>query len=186
MLFHFADEPAAFLRDGRENAPVRVQQPAHRLDECSGEAFHFADLIDDEQVGSRSIGIEDRHDIPLEARILGYAVASTDPEWFTLAPGLALRKLSEKLNLKIGDIDIFELNEAFAVVPMLAMQELKIPHEKVNIYGGAIALGHPIGASGARILGTGITALHKTGGKVGVASACNGGGEAWVIAFEKV
>jgi acetyl-CoA C-acetyltransferase len=124
--------------------------------------------------------------IPLEARILGYAVASTDPEWFTQAPALALRKLSERLNLKIGDIDIFELNEAFAVVPMLAMQELKIPHEKVNIYGGAIALGHPIGASGARILGTGIMALHKTGGRIGVASACNGGGEAWVIAFEKV
>lgn len=69
---------------------------------------------------------------------------------------------------------------------MLAMQELNIPHEKVNIYGGAIALGHPIGASGARILGTGIHALHKTGGKIGIASACNGGGEAWVIAFEKV
>ncbi len=124
--------------------------------------------------------------IPVEARILGYAVASTDPAWFTVAPGLALRKLSEKLNLKLADVDIFELNEAFAVVPMLAMQELKIPHEKVNIYGGAIALGHPIGASGARILGTGIHALHKTGGKIGVASACNGGGEAWAIAFERV
>jgi acetyl-CoA C-acetyltransferase len=124
--------------------------------------------------------------LPVEARILGYAVASTDPEWFTRAPAMALRKLSEKLDLKLADIDIFELNEAFAVVPMLAMQELNIPHEKVNIYGGAIALGHPIGASGARIIGTGVTALHKTGGKIGVASACNGGGEAWVIAFEKV
>lgn len=123
--------------------------------------------------------------IPVEARLLGYAVASTDPEWFTLAPALALRKLGEKLNLKISDIDIFELNEAFAVVPMLAMQELKIPHEKVNVYGGAIALGHPIGASGARIIGTGIHALHQTGGRIGVASACNGGGEAWVIAFER-
>ncbi len=124
--------------------------------------------------------------IPVEARLLGYAVASTDPEWFTAAPALALRQLSEKLNLKLGAIDIFELNEAFAVVPMLAMQELKIPHEKVNVWGGAIALGHPIGASGARIIGTGIHALHKTGGQVGVASACNGGGEAWAIAFEKV
>lgn len=123
--------------------------------------------------------------ISVEARILGYASAAGDPEWFTTAPVTALRNLLEKLNLKVSDVDIWEINEAFALVAMLAMRELNIPHQKVNIYGGAIALGHPIGASGARIIGTAVRALHRTGGKIGVATACIGGGEALAIAVQR-
>ncbi|MHC4609293.1 MAG: thiolase family protein [Planctomycetota bacterium] len=123
--------------------------------------------------------------IPLEGRILGYAGAATDPEWFTVAPVQALRNLSEKLNLKLADVDIFEINEAFAVVAMVAMKDLDLPHEKVNVFGGAVSIGHPIGATGARLIGTTLNALHHTGGKIGVAALCIGGGEALAIAIER-
>ena len=115
--------------------------------------------------------------IPLEGRILGYAGAATDPDWFTVAPVYALRKLSEKLDLKI--------NEAFSVVTMLALKELNLSHEKVNIFGGAVALGHPIGATGARLITTLLNGLQHTGGKLGVATLCIGGGEALAIAIER-
>ncbi|MHC4066228.1 MAG: acetyl-CoA C-acetyltransferase, partial [Planctomycetota bacterium] len=118
-------------------------------------------------------------------RILGYAGAATDPEWFTVAPVHALRNLSEKLNLKLADVDIFEINEAFAVVAMVAMKDLDLPHEKVNVFGGAVSIGHPIGATGARLIGTTLNALHHTGGKIGVAALCIGGGEALAIAIER-
>jgi len=123
--------------------------------------------------------------IPLEGRILGYAGAATEPDWFTVAPVYALRKLAEKLNLKWGDVDLFEINEAFSVVTMLALKELKLPHEKVNIFGGAVALGHPIGATGARLITTLLNGLEHTGGKLGVATLCIGGGEALAIAIER-
>jgi acetyl-CoA C-acetyltransferase len=119
-----------------------------------------------------------------QARILGYATFSREPEWFTLAPIGAIDKLLKNLSLRVEDVDLFEINEAFAVVPMAAMQELKISHEKVNVYGGAVALGHPIGASGARTLATLLNALKQRGGRIGIDALCIGGGEAVAMAVE--
>ncbi|RSZ58291.1 acetyl-CoA C-acyltransferase [Massilia atriviolacea] len=118
------------------------------------------------------------------ARIVGHSTFAQEPNLFTTAPIGALQKLFAKTGWKPSDVDLYEINEAFAAVPMAAMHELDIPHEKVNIHGGACALGHPIGASGARIIVTLLGALKKTGGKRGVASLCIGGGEATAMAFE--
>ena len=118
------------------------------------------------------------------ARIVGYARHSQEPNWFTTAPIGAISKLGKKIGWAIGDVDLFEINEAFAAVPMAAMKELGIPHSKVNIHGGACILGHPIGASGARIIVTLLGALKKTGGKRGIASLCIGGGEGTALAVE--
>ena len=120
------------------------------------------------------------------ARIVGHATNSQEPEWFTTAPVGAIDKLLKKIGWKVDEVDLFEVNEAFAVVAMAPMKELGIPHAKLNINGGATALGHPIGASGARLIVTLIHALKKTGGKRGVASLCIGGGEATAIAIELV
>jgi acetyl-CoA C-acetyltransferase len=119
-----------------------------------------------------------------QAKILGYATFSREPEWFTLAPIGALAKLLKMLSLQVSDVDLFEINEAFAVVPMAAMKELGIPHEKVNVHGGAVALGHPIGASGARTLVTLINAMQLRGARIGIDSLCIGGGEAVAVAVE--
>jgi acetyl-CoA C-acetyltransferase len=124
--------------------------------------------------------------IPAQGKVLGYATHSQEPEWFTLAPLCAIRKLLGKLGLQLADVDLFEINEAFSVVPMAAIKELRIPHEKVNVYGGAVAMGHPIGASGARVLVTLLSALKQRGGRIGVASLCVGGGEAVALAVERV
>ncbi|HCY61411.1 MAG TPA: acetyl-CoA C-acetyltransferase [Oxalobacteraceae bacterium] len=118
------------------------------------------------------------------ARILGHARHSQAPEWFTTAPVGAIAKLYSKVGWSTAEVDLFEINEAFAVVPMAAMKEHNIPHEKVNVHGGACALGHPIGASGARIIVSLIGALQRTGGKRGVASLCIGGGEGTAMAIE--
>ncbi len=120
------------------------------------------------------------------ARILGYTTFSREPEWFTLAPLGAVEKLLRMLGLKVADVDLFEINEAFAVVPMAVMKDLAIPHEKVNVHGGAVALGHPIGASGARTLVTLLHALKQRGGRIGVNSLCIGGGEAVAMAVEMI
>ena len=119
-----------------------------------------------------------------QARILGYATYSREPEWFTLAPIGAIARLLQNLSLQANDVDLFEINEAFAVVPMATMKELDIPHEKVNVHGGAIALGHPIGASGARTLVTLLNAMKQRGARVGVDALCIGGGEAVAMAVE--
>ena len=119
-----------------------------------------------------------------EAKILGYAAYSREPQWFTLAPIGAIDKLLKALSLTVKDVDLFEINEAFSVVPMAAMKELNIPHEKVNVNGGAVALGHPIGASGARTLVTLLNALKQRGGRLGINSLCIGGGEAVAMAVE--
>jgi acetyl-CoA C-acetyltransferase len=119
-----------------------------------------------------------------QARILGYAMFAREPEWFTLAPLGAIEKLLSMLALKAAQVDLFEINEAFSVVPMVAMKELAIPHEKVNVNGGAVALGHPIGASGARTLVTLIHALKQRGGKVGIDALCIGGGMSVAMAIE--
>lgn len=118
------------------------------------------------------------------ARVVGSATHSQEPEWFTIAPIGAIRKLLDKVNWSVETTDLFEINEAFSAVTMAAMKDLEIPAEKTNIYGGAVALGHPIGCSGARILVTLLTALKRTGGKRGIASLCIGGGEAVALAVE--
>jgi acetyl-CoA C-acetyltransferase len=119
-----------------------------------------------------------------EAKILGYASFAREPEWFTLAPIGAIQRLLKILSLTVPDVDLFEINEAFSVVPMAAMHELAIPHDKINVNGGAVALGHPIGASGARTLVTLINALKQRGGKIGVNSLCVGGGMGVAMAIE--
>ncbi len=118
------------------------------------------------------------------ARILGYASFAREPEWFTLAPVGAMQKLLTQLNWQAKDVDLYEINEAFAAVPMAAIKDLGLDHQKVNVNGGACALGHPIGATGARILTTLLYALRARGKKRGIASLCIGGGEATAIAIE--
>jgi len=118
------------------------------------------------------------------ATVIGHATHAQEPGWFTTAPVGAMRKLFERTGWSAGEVDLYEINEAFAVVTMAAMQEHGLPHERVNVHGGACALGHPIGASGARLLVTLIGALRKRGLKRGVASLCIGGGEATAMAVE--
>jgi acetyl-CoA C-acetyltransferase len=120
------------------------------------------------------------------ARILGYTSFALEPEWFTLAPVGAIRKLLTRLDLQASDVDLYEVNEAFAVVAMAAIKDLELDHARVNVNGGACALGHPIGATGARILTTLIHALKSRGKRRGIASLCIGGGEATAIAIELV
>jgi acetyl-CoA C-acetyltransferase len=120
------------------------------------------------------------------ARVVGHATNALAPNEFTTAPVGAIRKLLDKNGWKVADVDLFEINEAFAAVPMAAMHELDIPHARVNVHGGACALGHPIGASGARIIVTLLGALKERGGKRGVAALCIGGGEATAIGVELV
>jgi len=121
-----------------------------------------------------------------KAVILGHSTHAQEPEWFTTAPVSAMQKLLAGLNMTAGDMDLFEVNEAFAVVTMAAMKELDLPHDKVNVHGGACALGHPIGASGARILVTLLAALEQYDLKRGMASLCIGGGEATAMAIERM
>jgi acetyl-CoA C-acetyltransferase len=118
------------------------------------------------------------------AVVAGHATHAQEPGWFTTAPVAAIRKLLERTNWSAKQVDLYEINEAFAVVAMAAMKEHGLPHDKVNVHGGACALGHPIGASGARILVTLVGALRKYGLKRGVASLCIGGGEATAMAIE--
>jgi acetyl-CoA C-acetyltransferase len=120
------------------------------------------------------------------AVVVGQSTHAQEPGWFTTAPVGAIRKLFDRTGWSAKDVDLYEINEAFAVVTMAAMQEHGLPHDKVNVHGGACALGHPIGASGARILVTLIGALRKYGLRRGVASLCIGGGEATAMALELV
>ena len=120
------------------------------------------------------------------ARIVGHATQSQDPSEFTLAPIGAMTNLFNKTGWSAADVDLFEINEAFAMVAMLAMREHGLDHAKVNIYGGACAQGHPVGSTGSRIIITLINALQQTGGKRGVASLCIGGGEATAVAIELI
>jgi acetyl-CoA C-acetyltransferase len=123
--------------------------------------------------------------VPL-AKIVAYATHSQEPQWFTTAPVGAIRKLFDKTGWDGKSTDLFEINEAFAVVAMAAMHDLGLPHDKVNVHGGACALGHPLGASGARIMVTLLGALEKHGKKRGIAALCIGGGEATAIALERL
>ncbi len=120
------------------------------------------------------------------ARIVSFADAAQEPQWFTTAPILAAPKALERAGLKVADIDYFEVNEAFAVVPMAFNHDLGVDTHKVNVFGGSVAIGHPLGASGARIVTTLNTVLHQNGGSLGLATLCNGGGGASAIIIEKV
>lgn len=119
------------------------------------------------------------------AKVVATATFAQDPKWFTTAPVGAIKKACAAANLTVEQIDLFEINEAFAAVTMVAMKDLKIPHEKVNVHGGACALGHPIGASGARVLTTLVHALHLHNKKYGLATLCIGGGEAVAVIVER-
>ena len=118
------------------------------------------------------------------ARLVSYASHAQAPEWFTTAPGPSIQKALDRAGWKVSDVDLFEINEAFACVTMAAMKDLNLPHDRVNVNGGACALGHPIGATGARLITTLVHALIKRGLKRGVASQCIGGGEACAVAIE--
>jgi acetyl-CoA C-acetyltransferase len=123
--------------------------------------------------------------LPIAARVVAHAAHAHEPGLFTTAPVPAIQKVLKKAGWSVDDVDLFEVNEAFAVVAMIAERDLGIDRAKLNVNGGACALGHPIGASGARIIATLISALEASGGKKGVASLCIGGGEATAIALER-
>ena len=120
------------------------------------------------------------------ARILGHSVHAQAPNWFTTAPVGAVEKLLKKTGWSVKDVDLWEVNEAFAAVTMAAMHEFKLPHEIVNVNGGAVALGHPIGASGARIVATLLHELARREGRYGLATLCLGGGGSVAMAFERI
>jgi acetyl-CoA C-acetyltransferase len=170
----------------RKVSPDKIAKlkPAFRADgtitaaSASANADGAAALV----LSRRSIA--ERDGMPVLAEIKGHATHSHEPAWYTTAPIPAIRKLLDKTGWGIGDVDLFEINEAFAVVPMAAARELGIPRERINVNGGACALGHPIGASGARIVVTLLHALHRNGGRRGIAALCIGGGEATAIAIE--
>ncbi len=126
-----------------------------------------------------------REGLPVRAEIIAHAAHAQAPAAFTTAPVPAIRKVLGRAGWAAADVDLFEINEAFAVVAMIAMRELGIPHERLNVHGGACALGHPIGASGARILATLVSALERSGGRRGIAALCIGGGEAIAMAVER-
>ncbi|MEG1453707.1 MAG: acetyl-CoA C-acetyltransferase, partial [Brevundimonas sp.] len=126
------------------------------------------------------------HGLKPRARIHHISVRADDPVWMLTAPIPATRYALEKIGLNISDIDLFECNEAFASVAMAWMQELEIPHDRVNLNGGAIALGHPLGATGARIMTTMLNALERTGGRYGLQTMCEGGGQANVTIIERL
>jgi acetyl-CoA C-acetyltransferase len=120
------------------------------------------------------------------AKIVSFADASQEPVWFTTTPAMAMQKALDKAGLSISDIDYFEVNEAFSVVALANMKEMGIAHDKINVFGGAVAMGHPIGMSGCRIIITLISVLQQKGAKRGMASICNGGGGASAVIVELV
>lgn len=121
-----------------------------------------------------------------KARIVAHATFSQEPEWFTTAPVGAIRAVLDRAGMTLGDVDAFEINEAFAAVALAAIRELDLPPDRVNVHGGAVALGHPIGASGGRILISLLSVLERTGGRIGCAAICNGGGEAVSMLVERL
>ncbi|MDL2226808.1 thiolase family protein [Deltaproteobacteria bacterium OttesenSCG-928-M10] len=166
-IAHIPELPPAFKEDGRLTA-------ATASGFCDGAAAVL--LISEKELRERKL-------TPL-ARIVAQATHSQEPEWFADAPIGAIRKVLEKAEWAINDVDLVEINEALAPVPMSAMKELGLPPDQVNVHGGALALGHPIGASGARIVVTLLNALKSRGLKRGVAAICIGGGESTALALE--
>jgi acetyl-CoA C-acetyltransferase len=159
----------AFAKDG-----VTTAGNASSIDD-GGCALVISNQASAERLGKTPLG-----------RIAGYSSHAQAPEWFTTAPAFAIEKLLEKQGLTVADIDLFEVNEAFAVVAMAVMQKVEIPHEKVNVNGGAVALGHPIGMTGARLILTALHELRRRKGRYAIATPCIGGGEATAILLEAV
>jgi len=173
------EQPGKAKRD-----KIRALKPAFR-DGGTVTAANSSSISDGAAalVLMRASQAEKRGLTPL-ARIVGQAGHAREPAWFTTAPVGAMEALLARIGWTTGDVDLFEINEAFAVVALAAMREMDLPHDKVNVHGGACALGHPIGASGARIVVTLLAALKRHGLKRGLASLCIGGGEATAMAFE--
>ncbi len=167
------DKIASLKPAFRENGTVTAANSSSISD--GGAALVLMRLSEAEKRGCTPLAV-----------IHGHATFSQAPAWFTTAPVGAMKNLLAKLDWQAKDVDLFEINEAFAIVTMAAMQDLDIPHDKVNVHGGACALGHPVGASGARIIVTLLAALKQYGLKKGVASLCIGGGEATAMAVELV
>ncbi|MGO9467511.1 MAG: thiolase family protein [Isosphaeraceae bacterium] len=169
-----------------DEAKLRSLKPAFGADGTvtAGNASSINDGAAALLVGSpakcRELGLKP------QARIIGGTTYSREPEWFTIAPVDAVKKLLKKIEWRISDVDLFEVNEAFACVVLTAEKELNLPAEKLNIYGGAVALGHPIGCSGARIVVTLLNGLRRTGGRRGIAVLCVGGGEGIAMAVETI
>ena len=163
---------------------IRSMRPAFAKDGTitAANASSISDGASAVIVASRAAA--QAHGLTPIARVLGHSTFSRHPSEFTIAPVGAIAALLERLDWTVDDVDLFEVNEAFAVVTLMAMDDLEIPHEKVNIFGGACAQGHPVGSTGSRIIATLINALRVTGGKRGIASLCIGGGEATAIAVE--
>lgn len=143
--------------------------------------------ITDGAAATLVFGEEARKSLGLKpkARLIGHANVAMESDWFTIAPIHAIRKLCDKLEISPGEVDLFEINEAFAVVVLVAIRELKLDPEKVNVVGGAVSVGHPIGATGTRLINTLIRALERHDKKLGIACLCIGGGEASAVAIER-
>jgi acetyl-CoA C-acetyltransferase len=187
----------AIVLEANETVLIDEQPSEHKLDKLprlkpvfqkdgsitAGNASSIADgaaslmLMTEEQAKALNLN-------PL-VKIKGFASHAQAPEWFTTAPAHSIKKLLKNLNWRVNDVDLWEINEAFAVVTLAAIQELNLDPQKVNIHGGACALGHPIGASGARIVVSLIYAMLQENRKKGIASICIGGGEALAIALER-
>ena len=200
MAGHLAAERITLnYTDAKGNTSViQTDEPPTRVKPTKFETLRPAFGKDGTVTAATSSGIADgaaalllcaEHNVldakPL-AKIVGFAAFAGAPEWFTTAPTGAIQSLLKKLNWSMNDVDLFEINEAFAVVPMAVMRDLGIDRSKVNVHGGACTLGHPIGASGARIVVTLVHALRARGLKRGIATVCIGGGEATAIAIEVV
>jgi len=159
----------AFSKDG-----VTTAGNASSLDD-GGAAVLITSAVEAERRGLKPL-----------ARIVGYTTHAQEPQWFTTAPAFAIQKLLAAHSLSVGDIDLFEVNEAFAVVAMAVMKLVDIPHEKMNVNGGAVALGHPIGMTGTRLILTAMYELRRRGGRYAVATPCIGGGEAMAVLLEAI
>jgi acetyl-CoA C-acetyltransferase len=181
------------LAIARDENPLKVSpekiptlKPAFRPDGTITAASSSANADGAAALVLTRLSIAQREGLPVLAVIRGHASHAQEPAWFTTAPIGAIRKLLDKVGWSKDEVDLFEINEAFAVVVMAAMRDLGLDHERVNVHGGACALGHPIGATGARLIVTLLNALERKGGKRGVASLCIGGGEATAIAVERL
>jgi acetyl-CoA C-acetyltransferase len=184
---------------GRDVATIRADEQPQRADPARIPTLKPAFAKDGTITAANASSISDgaaalvltrasvaaRRDMPVAARLVAHATHAREPSQFTTAPAPAIRKLLERAAWRLSDVDLFEINEAFAAVAMIAMADLAIPRDKLNVNGGACALGHPIGASGARLMATLLAALETRGGRRGVACLCVGGGEAVAAAVER-
>jgi acetyl-CoA C-acetyltransferase len=176
----------------RDEIPMRLSadkiptlKPAFRADGTITAASSSANADGAAALVLASRSTAERAGLPIMAVIKGHATHSQEPAWFTTAPAPAIRKLLGKVGWSASDVDLYEINEAFAVVTMAAMRDLGVPHDRVNVNGGACALGHPIGATGARLIVTLLHALERNDLRRGVAALCIGGGEATAVALER-